>query len=161
MNGLSKIHTHPVQYLYTLTLGAIIFDGYYLVMKNLPSSGDVPACSVGAALTIENIIFSVALSILTALMVAGMIRLYLLRKTIKKAGLPSSVAGLGFIIGFFTVFCALCTIPVISVFGFAIGLGFFTTYNLAFKIISIVLMLFSFFLLDRQLNNACQSCKIK
>lgn len=164
LKGLLKIHTRPVHYLYTLTLAALIFDGYYLVMTRLPSVGDVPACTIGGALTTENLLFSAFLSLITALMIAGMIRLYFLRKNIEKIGgglASSSMAGLGFIVGFFTVFCALCTIPIISVFGLAIGLGFFTTYNLTFKIISLALMLFSLILLDRQLNRACDNCKVK
>jgi len=159
MKGLLKIHEKSHQYLYTFALGALIFNGYYWVMKRLPSVGDVPACTIGGAVTPENLFFSGVLSILTALMIAGFIRLYSLRKTVKKKGLTGSIASLGFIVGFFTVFCALCTIPVISFFGLAIGLGFFTTYNLFFKILSIVLMLISLALLDSQLSNACQICK--
>ncbi len=68
-----------------------------------------------------------------------------------------SVMGFGFLLGFFTVFCTLCTIPVISVFGFAVGLGFLTTYNLAFKILSLVLMFMALTLLDKQLN-FCETC---
>lgn len=70
-----------------------------------------------------------------------------------------SVMGFGFLLGFFTVFCTLCTIPVISIFGFAVGLGFFTTYNLVFKILSLLLMILALTLLNKQLN-FCETCML-
>ena len=158
MKGLLSIHQKPLHYFYTVALAALIFDGYFLLMKNLPGVGSVPACIVGGSLTLGNILFSVILSILTAIMIAGLIRLYQERSYRKKATINSSLAGFGFIVGFFTVFCALCTIPVISLFGVAIGLGFFTTYNLFFKLISLAVMFFSLYLLNKQLSDSC-SCE--
>lgn len=160
MDGLLKIHSRSYQYLYTVALAATMFDAYYLIMKRLPSYGKVEACIVGGAITPENLIFSGVLSLMTAVMLAGLMRLYLVRQSVKKSAATGSMMSLGFIVGFFTVFCALCTIPVISVFGLAIGLGFFTTYNLFFKILSIVLMSFSLYLLNKQLKSECETCKI-
>lgn len=159
MKGLLSIHQKPLHYFYTFALAALIFDGYFLIMKKLPGVGAVPACTVGGSLTLGNIVFSVLLSILTAIMIAGLIKLYKMRSQRKNAKINSSLAGFGFIIGFFTVFCALCTIPVISLFGVAIGLGFFTTYNLLFKVISLAFMGLSLYLLNRQLSSAC-SCNV-
>lgn len=155
MKGLQKIHEEPLQWLYTFTLGAMIFYGYYLIMKLLPGVGSAPACIVGGSFSIQNLIFSGLLSFLTALTIAGLLRLYFLRRSFKlKTG---SVLSVGFLLGFFTVFCTLCTIPVISVFGLAVGLGFFTTYNLFFKTLSLILMLAALFMLNKQLN-FCGSC---
>lgn len=155
MKGLQKIHSEPLQWLYTFTLGAVIFYGYYLVMKLLPGVGSAPACIVGGSFSTQNLIFSGILSFLTALTIAGLLRLYFLRRSFKlKTG---SVLSVGFLLGFFTVFCTLCTIPVISVFGLAVGLGFFTTYNLLFKVLSLILMLSALFMLNKQLN-FCESC---
>ena len=160
MKGLQKIHKEPLQWFYTLTLAMGIFYGYYQVMKILPAVGDVPACIVGGSLTLKNVVFSGFLSALTALVLAGLIRLYLLRRSIVKSTKTGSILGLGFLTGFFTVFCTLCTIPVVSIFGFGIGLGFFTTYNLFFKIVSMIFMIAALILLDKQLNS-CEACTLK
>ncbi len=129
-------------------------------MKNLPGIGSVPACIIGGSLNFGNILFSLVLSIFTAINIRAFFKLYKLRS--KSIALKASgpLAGFGFIIGFFTVFCALCTIPVISIFGLAIGLGFFTTYNIYFKVISLILMILSLYLLDKQLRSHC-SCESK
>lgn len=157
MKGLQKIHEEPLQWLYTLTCAAIIFYSYYLVMRLLPGVGQVPACLVGGALTAQNLIFSALISFLTALTISGLFRLYVKRKSMIKNVKTGSVMGFGFLLGFFTVFCTLCTIPVISIFGFAVGLGFFTTYNLIFKILSLLLMILALTLLNKQLN-VCETC---
>jgi hypothetical protein len=159
MKGLQKIHEEPLQWLYTLTCAAIIFYSYYLVMRLLPGVGQVPACLVGGALTLQNLIFSALLSFLTALIISGLFRLYVKRKSMIKNVKTGSVMGFGFLLGFFTVFCTLCTIPVISIFGFAVGLGFFTTYNLVFKILSLLLMILALTLLNKQLN-FCETCML-
>ncbi|MEK9159289.1 MAG: hypothetical protein AAB383_01015 [Patescibacteria group bacterium] len=157
MKGLQKIHKEPLQWLYTLALAMTIFYGYYQVMKILPAVGKVPACVVGGSLTIKNVVFSGLLSVLTALILAGLVRLYLLRKSIVKSTKTGSILGFGFLTGFFTIFCTLCTIPLISIFGFSVGLGFFTTYNLFFKILSLIFMLTALVLLNKQLGD-CKSC---
>lgn len=158
MQGIYSIHTRPQHYFFTAAIASLIFDAYYLVMKRLPSVGDVPACTIGGALTFENIIFSGILSILTAIMLAGLVRLYIIRKSVKVGAVSGSLAGAGFIFGFFTVFCTLCTIPVISIFGIAVRLGFFTTYNLLFKILSILLMILSLSILNKKLKFECKIC---
>lgn len=157
MKTFEIIKVNPLHW---IALTALIFDVYFIIMKRLPGVGSIPACTIGGSLTVENIFFSLILSGLTAFNILGLIKLYKVRsKAVSKKG-TSSLAGLGFIIGFFTVFCALCTIPVISVFGLAIGLGFFTTYNLYFKIVSLLLMAGSLYLLNKQLENHC-ACNLK
>lgn len=156
----TKTATRAHQYLYTLALAALIFDAYYLIMKRLPAVGGTKACQVGGALTIENLIFSAILSILTALILAGLFRLYNLKTSLKQKAATGSLLGVGFVVGFFTVFCTLCTIPVISLFGLAIGLGFFSTYNLLFKFLSLLIMSLALYLVRRQLRNHCLTCKI-
>lgn len=157
---MKTVEIFKVKPLYWIALTALIFDMYFIIMKRLPGVGSIPACTIGGSLTVENVIFSLVLSGLTAFNILGLIKLYKVRsKAVSKKG-TSSLAGLGFIIGFFTVFCALCTIPVISVFGLAIGLGFFTTYNLYFKIVSLLLMAGSLYLLNKQLENHC-ACNLK
>lgn len=153
------IFTHPSQYLYTLALAALLFDAYYLVMKELPSVSGTKACVIGGALTTENLIFSGLISVLTAIILIGLFRLYRLKASLRQRAATGSFLSIGFIVGFFTVFCTLCTIPVISFFGLSIGLSFFTTYNLLFKLLSIFLMLLALFLLNGQLKNDCKRCR--
>lgn len=159
MKGLQKIHTKPIQLLYTFSLAAVVFYVYYLVMKIFPGMSEVPACLIGGSLSPENIIFSGLLSVLTALTLAGLFRLYLMRKSLTRSLKTSPLLGLGFLVGFFTIFCTLCTIPVLSIFGLGISLGFFSTYNLLFKMLSFLLLLASLFLLDKQLRT-CETCPI-
>lgn len=157
---MKTIEIFRVKPLYWFALTALIFDVYFIIMKRLPGIGSVPACTIGGSLTLENIVFSLVLSGLTAFNILGLIKLYKVRLKGASQAATGSLAGLGFLLGFFTVFCALCTIPVISVFGLAIGLGFFTTYNLYFKIVSLLLMAGSLYLLNKQLENHC-ACNLK
>lgn len=159
MKGLQKIHAEPLQWLYTITLALIIFYAYYLIMKLFPAVGTTPACLIGGSLTKENLLFSGLLSFLTALNLAGLFRLYRTRKSLLKTSKTGSTLGLGFLFGFFTLFCTLCTIPLISIFGLGIGLGFFTAYNTPFKALSILLMLTALYFLSKQLRE-CDSCNI-
>lgn len=144
-------------YLFTM-LGTtfLFFDINYYMMANLPGTRDY-MCVIGAYLTLWNISFSVVLSLLTGLMVAAFVALF--RE--KRGGLAASstVSGIGLLLGSFTVFCTFCSIPVISLFGLSLGLSFFTTYNLAFKIISMALMLGGVYLINKQLANECVVCK--
>lgn len=156
----TKTATRVHQYLYTLALAAVIFDAYYLIMKRLPAVNDTKACQIGGALTTENLIFSAVLSMLAALILAGLFRLYRLRTSLKQKVATGSLLSVGFVVGVFTVFCTVCTIPVISLFGLGIGLGFFTTYNLLFKILSLLIMGLALYRVRRQLRNHCQACKI-
>jgi hypothetical protein len=134
-------------------LAAPIFLGYIQIMMRLPSThGNVPACFVGAAYTPDNVFFSAALSLMTAWMLWGLWDLARAR-TAKKSWQEGSLGLLGFVIGFFTVFCALCTIPVISIFGLAVGLGFFTTYNAIFKGLSLGMMAYALWLMEQRRKN--------
>lgn len=134
----------------------ILFDLQYYLMKNLPGQRDF-MCVMGGNFTAENILFSVLMSLLFGLMIAGIVAL--LEKRSKKLA-AGSLSGFALLIGSFTVFCTACTLPFISLFGISIGLSFFTSYNLIFKIVSIILMLVSLYLVNRQLVKSCD-CKIK
>lgn len=144
-------------YLFTM-LGTtvLLFDVNYYMMANLPGTRD-RMCVIGAYLTPGNILFSVGLSVLTGIMVAAFVALF--REKRGRLAASSTVSGVGFLLGSLTVFCTFCTIPVISLFGLSLGLSFFTTYNLAFKIISMVFMLGGIYLINKQLADECVVCK--
>lgn len=134
----------------------LFFDLSYYFMRTLPGHKDL-ACVIGAGLTFWNTMFSIALSLMAGVMVAGIFALYKKRQS-KLA--VSSLSGFGVLIGTMTIFCTACTLPVISLFGLSIGLTFFTTYNLTFKILSLAVMMAGLYLLNRQLADECEVCRI-
>ena len=132
----------------------IVFNINYYLMANLPGSRD-NACVMGAGLTPLNIIFSVVLSVLTGIFVVFLIKLF--RKRMAKLA-STSASGIGLVVGVLTVFCTLCALPVISLFGISLSLSIFVDYNVYFKILSVVLMLGGLYLVNRQLKKGCERC---
>jgi len=113
-------------------------------------------------LTPKNIAFAAVTSILTGILVGGLLALYSFRSVQPRplSGRVSSLGGFGAILGVFTVFCTLCTLPVISLFGLSIGLGFLTDFAGIFQIASLLVLIAALFLLNRQLKGVCDVCKI-
>lgn len=134
----------------------LFFDLSYYFMSTLPGHKDL-ACVIGAGLTFWNMMFSIALSLMAGVMVAGIFALY---KKHKSRLAVSSLSGFGVLIGTMTIFCTACTLPVISLFGLSIGLTFFTTYNLTFKILSLAVMATGLYLLNGQMADKCKICRI-
>lgn len=134
----------------------LMFDLNYYFMSTFPGARDF-MCVIGGNLTPLNIIFAIFLSLMTGILIAGIVELFRLRS--KKLA-ASSVTGLGLFLGILTMFCAACTIPVITIAGFSIGISFLTTYNLIIQISSMILMLLALYLVNQQLNDACVVCKI-
>ena len=130
---------------------------YYIMTTLVGNAGNM--CKIGAALTLKNIFFSFILSILASVMIAGLTKLI----NQKQIGLGStSLLGFGTLTGIFTIFCTLCTLPIIMIGGFSVSLGFFTDYNNLFKLLSLLLMVIGLYLLNKQLNNQClYECNIK
>lgn len=150
-----KILSRP-NYIFTM-IGAsfLFFDLNYYVMATLPGTRDL-MCVIGAGLNFWNIVFTIILSLLFGIMLAGAIELYKKKKSRIVIG---SLSGVGLFLGTMTLFCTACTIPVFTVFGAAISLSFFTTYQIVFKALSILAMLWGLNLLNKQLNNECKVCK--
>lgn len=147
----------PAYALIMVGTSVLFFDLNYYFMSQLPGTRD-NMCVVGAYLTALNVIFGIVLSILAGLMVISMIELF----NVKRRGLAatSTLSAIGLFLGTFTMFCTLCTIPVITLFGLSLSLSFFTTYNLIFKAVSLLLILLGLYLINRELSNNCFSCKI-
>lgn len=147
---------NPVSLMVALGVAVLFFDLNYYFISTLP--GEVGnACVPGANFTPVNVGFAVLLSLLAGVMVSGVIDLYRLRRG--QAGVGSALSAVGLLVGTFTVFCTACTIPFITLFGLSIGLGFFSVYNLSFKIVSLVLMLGGLHFLNQQLREGCKVCK--
>jgi hypothetical protein len=142
-----------------LGVAFIFFDIGYYIMSKLPGSRN-EMCVIGVNLTPVNIIFSFCISILSAVMISGLVALFASKLAKNKAAM-SSLSGLGFGLGMLTVFCPLCTLGTISVFGLSLGLEFFNDYNFYIKIASITLLAGSLYLLNRQLKGVCGSCECR
>lgn len=139
------------------TLSLIFFNIDYYIMSELPGYKD-NMCVPGGGLTPLNIFFSAILSIMVGIFVATFVKL---AKTLrpKRLGVSSLVGTSGFILGNFTVFCPLCLFPAISLFGLSIGLSFFTTYNLAIKLLSLALLIIGLIILNKKLKQKnCNLC---
>src|SRR5690606_38045337 len=131
-------------------------DVSYWWMLTRPGSRD-NMCVMGANLTFGNIAFSIVLSFMIGVLLAGFIALFAQKYTKNKKAL-TGLSGLGFILGTLSVICTACTFPVISLFGLTIWLDFFTDYEAIFKIVSLVMMTGSLYLLNQQLKEACAIC---
>lgn len=147
----------PVYLLAAIGTAFIVFDINYYFMKNLPGTRDL-MCVDGGGYTPENIIFSLVLSVLTGILVAGFMGVFSMKAEEKNIQL-TSLSGVGLLLGMLTVFCPLCTLPVVSVFGFSLW-AFFTENEIIFKILSLVLMLIPLYLLNQQLKKECVICEV-
>ncbi|MFT7184025.1 MAG: hypothetical protein ACI9QC_000351 [Oceanicoccus sp.] len=151
--GLSQLGNRPIWIFWTMLVAVLFFGPYLWALITLPGLGE-RACLVGASLTPENIIFSALISITTALTLFGVCLMHKQRAFRFRMAAGGAIGG---ILGFFSVFCTLCVVPIISVFGFSIGLGFFTTYNVMIKAVSLSLMFFVLWMINDKLKN-CKAC---
>lgn len=143
-----------------LALFLLVTGGFfalnYSIIARLPGHKDF-MCVPGGGLTPENLTFAFALSAMVGLLVMGFVGLFV-QKRAKVGWKAGSTSTFGMIVGFLTTFCTLCTLPVISLFGFGVGLGFITTYEWWFKGASLIILSVSLHLMNRQLKNQCSRC---
>lgn len=145
------------KYLLTaIGVAVLMFDVSYYLMSVLPGSRN-NMCVMGANLTPLNIGFSLLLSVMIGVLIAGLITLFAQKYTKNKAAL-SSLSGVAFVVGTMSVICTACTLPVISLFGLTLWLDFFTHHETLFKVVSLGMMAGSLYLLNRQLKDACAVC---
>jgi len=153
-SSLFSLLKNPTYLFIALGFSFFIFDMQYFMMASLPGYEN-EMCVMGAGLKASNVFFALVISLLGGLLASGFI--YILQK--RKASLQIvSFSGIGIILASMTVFCAACTLPVISLFGLAIGLQAFTSYNIWFKIISLLLMGYALYDIDKQVRGLCNRC---
>lgn len=130
----------------------LIFEIQYYLLKNMPGAVN-RACVIGGYFTPENIFFSLVISLLAGIIVSMVV--YMMRlNMLNTAGGASG--GLGIISSFLAVFCVACSVPFLSLFGISISLIFLNDYLTEIKILSILLILLSLYLLNRQLIYGCK-----
>jgi hypothetical protein len=139
-----------------LGVAFIVFDLQYFLMASLPGTRN-NMCVDGGNLTPINIIFSIFLSLLVGLMIVNLIALFLMQASKNKAALTSAT-GVGMGLGALTLFCPICALPVISVFGLSIGLEFINDFNLWLKLLSIAMIIVSLIMVNGRLDKDCKAC---
>ena len=137
-----------------ISFAFLFFDVQYWIMATLPGSRH-EMCVLGAGLNTLNVAFSILQSLLAGLFVVGFFASF---RVTKASFQSASWTGLGALLGTMTVFCTLCTIPLITLFGLGISLGFITTYDLWFKLLSLFLLCIGLYQLNRKMRGACGRC---
>lgn len=128
----------------------VIFNISYYMMANLPGYRK-NMCVIGAGLTPLNIVYSLIIAIMSGILIANLPSLLKIRSASSSAGGVGAIA-----LGGFTLFCPLCTLPAISLFGISFSLSFFTTYDIWIKALSLVLMGWSLYMVNKKLS--CEIC---
>jgi hypothetical protein len=156
--ALLDVLKKPAYLMACIGTAVLLFDFNCYLMLSLPGSRD-EMCVMGVNLNAGNIIFSVVLSSMMAVMVSGLIAL-IAKKAKQRRIAAASLSGLGMGIGMFTFFCPICAIPLFSVSGISIIAQAFNDFNLMFKIASLVLLSFSLLLLNRRLADESAGCPV-
>lgn len=145
---------NPTSLLVLLGFAFLLFDLQYIMMSQLPGYEN-EMCVMGAGLKPSNILFAIVMSLMGGLFAVGFYETLKQRNTSFKA---LSFSGVGALLGSMTVFCAACTLPVLSLFGLAFGFSLFTTYDIWFKVISLVLISYGLYQIDKQIKGNCSFC---
>lgn len=142
--------TKPQSLVIAISAMLVIFNISYYMMANLPGYRN-KMCVIGAGLTPLNTIYSLVIAAMSGILIAN------LPSLLKIRSVRSSSGGIGAItLGGFTLFCPLCTLPAISLFGISFSLSFFTTYDIWIKTLSLVLMGWSLYMINKKLS--CEIC---
>ena len=152
--NILSLFKSPTCLLVMLGFSLMFFYFQYLTMKNLPGYRD-EMCVMGAGLNLSNIIFSITTSIMASIFIVGF---YCVLKENRPDFKGLSFSGIGLLLGGMTVFCASCAFQVISIFGVAVGLHLFSEWNIWFKILSLALMSYGLYSINKQLKGTCSMC---
>ncbi|PIV90798.1 hypothetical protein COW46_01485 [Candidatus Gracilibacteria bacterium CG17_big_fil_post_rev_8_21_14_2_50_48_13] len=166
-----RIIQTPAYALAWVGFSVLIFDVALYLMATLPGSVDY-TCLVGGNLTLTNILFSIVLSLGVGLLVT-MVLYSLVRQV--GFGTQSSVLGLlGSLVSFLTLFCGICSFSLISMLVVTVSFGavtlvpnafldsfleFTTDYDLLIKMLGLLLVGLTIWLLDRRMQEDW-SCRL-
>lgn len=158
---LIKRITDPFRFLLMFFVALCVFALLLYIMATLPGHmGNM--CRIGGNMSWQNTLFAVLFSALVAIHVVVLPELLGAPKS-PTTKLPAWLAGLpvlGTLMGIFTVFCTICALPIVVLFGASLSLGFFTTYSIYIQLGSILLLCFSLYFVERYLASACRFCTL-
>lgn len=151
--NLLRLLKHPVYAMLTAGVSLLLFDLGYWVMATFPGEKN-NMCVPGVNLTLLNITFTLLFSIAISIAFIGIIEV-IKRRAFSSGVSLTGLSGISFLVALLTTFCTFCTLPVITLFGVSFGLGFITFYEIWFKLLSLVLVCITLFLLEKKLSVAC------
>lgn len=150
--GLLNNSRHWV--IFGITFSLLFYINYYL-MANLVGERDL-MCVMGAGLTPFNLFFAFIMSVMAGFLVVGVVQNSKNRATSQVKVGSTSFLGLG--LGTLTSFCTLCSLPALTLFGSSVSLGFFTDYEIYFKILSMLLLGLGLHFVNKELKEGCNRC---
>lgn len=139
-----------------LAFGLLFYVNYYL-MAHLVGERDL-MCVMGAGLTPFNLFFAFAMSVMAGLLMVGFIQNTKNKATSQVKVGSTSFLGLG--LGTLTSFCTLCSLPALTLFGSSVSLGFFTDYEIYFKLLSMILLVLGLYFVNKELKEGCKRCVV-
>lgn len=153
-----KLLKKKVNLLILFAIALPFFSINFYLLKNLPANIGL-ACSIGAYFTPQNLIYSAIYGVLLAILIIGTVEIF--RRKISSLNIASTGA-LSVTIVTLTTICTLCVLPALSLFGINLSLAVFTTYNFYFKIMALIILIFSILLIELNLRKSCllSKCKI-
>jgi len=154
---VKKVLSNPVYVIFAIGIFAVIFSFSLYALLTLPGSNGY-ACVHRAYLTTFNVIFSAILSLLIAIFTVGFTELTKQHKARHQAKLVS-LSGIALVFGILTTFCTVCTISIAIPFLAGI-FSLFTTFNIWFKIIAMLSLIYALYTLDGQLKGKCKVCRL-
>lgn len=140
-----------------LCVSAMVFNLNYYLMSHLAGEKDL-MCVPGGNLTGPNLIFAFFMGILTGMITLGFLENFKKRHSLRFKA--SSTSLLGLILGTLTAFCTLCTLPVLTLFSFSIGIGFITDYEFYLKLGSLTLLIVAMHLVNQEMIKGCNRCEV-
>jgi len=157
-NPLLSALKNPANLAIFVGFSLIFFAINFWIMLNLPGT-DGYRC-LPNSLTRENLIFAGITTLIMGIFVVGMKELFLAKKSATKKFSGVSIFSIGGIVSLFTIFCPVCTIGVVSIFGLSFGLNFFVDYGNWIKIGTILLLIFGLYWINSQLRpKECEICR--
>ena len=150
--SLLDVLKKPASAITALAFAFLFFDVQYYIMSKMIGYKDL-MCVPGAGLNTQNIIFAIVLSLMAGAVLVGFYATIKMRQASYKA---VSASGIGALVGTFTVFCPVCSLPIFAAMG--VSVGFTVDYNIWMKLLSLVMMSYAIYQINLQLKGECERC---
>ncbi len=150
-----KLLKRPQNLFLFLGVVFLLMDVNLYFMLTFPGSVN-DMCVMGANFSLLNVLFAFLSSALTAAIIVGIKEMF--QQQYRKKTMTTTVSSVGLGIGFLTLFCPICALPALSIFGLGIGLDVFNDYNIWFKLLSLLLLVTASYFINQQLVKGCERC---